>query len=60
MAGLPISTNHFSVGSLLGIGLTTKQANFKVITGILLSWVLTLPCAAILGASVYWLTSHVH
>jgi inorganic phosphate transporter, PiT family len=52
--GLPVSTTHVSVGALFGIGLTTRQANLKVISGILLSWILTLPCAAVCGAVSYW------
>ncbi len=51
--GLPVSTTHVSVGSLFGIGLTTNQANYKVMGGILLSWFLTLPCAGILAAAIY-------
>jgi len=46
--GLPMSTTHVSVGSLFGIGLITRQANIRVITGILTSWVLTLPIAGLL------------
>jgi PiT family inorganic phosphate transporter len=53
--GLPVSTTHVSVGSLFGIGLITRQANPRVVFGILLSWILTLPIAAILGATVYML-----
>lgn len=52
--GLPVSTTHVSVGSLSGVGLITKQANPKVLTQILLSWVLTLPIAAILGGIIYF------
>lgn len=51
--GLPVSTTHVSVGALFGIGALTKQANTRVISGILLSWILTLPCAALLGALFY-------
>jgi len=51
--GLPVSTTHVSVGSLFGIGLITREANARVVTGILLSWVLTLPIAAILSAAIY-------
>jgi PiT family inorganic phosphate transporter len=51
--GLPVSTTHVAVGSLFGVGLTTGQANPKVMTGIVLSWVLTLPCAAFIGACAY-------
>ncbi|PYM11547.1 MAG: inorganic phosphate transporter, partial [Verrucomicrobia bacterium] len=36
--GLPVSTTHVSVGSLLGIGIATRQAKWKPVLGILLSW----------------------
>ena len=48
--GLPVSTTHVSVGSIFGIGTVTKKANVKMISKILLSWVLTLPMAALLSA----------
>ena len=51
--GLPVSTTHVSVGSLFGIGLITRQANPRVVSGILMSWILTLPIAALLSAIVY-------
>jgi PiT family inorganic phosphate transporter len=51
--GLPVSTTHVSVGSLLGIGITTQQAKWKPVIGVLLSWVITLPCAAALAALAY-------
>ena len=54
--GLPMSTTHVSVGSLFGIGLTSRQADFRAVRHILLSWVVTLPCAAGIGALVYCLT----
>ncbi len=53
--GLPVSTPHVSVGSLFGIGLVTRQADVRVVMGIVLSWVLTLPVAAILAGVGYWL-----
>lgn len=48
--GMPVSTTHVSVGSLLGIGITTGQAKWKPVLKILLSWVVTLPCAAAVSA----------
>ena len=54
--GLPVSTTHVSVGALFGIGLTTRQTNVRVVRNIVLSWVITLPCAALIGAAVFWLT----
>lgn len=53
--GLPVSTTHVSVGSLFGIGATSGCADLRVVSTILLSWLLTLPCAALLGAVAYWL-----
>ena len=51
--GLPVSMTQVSVGSLFGIGLLTGQANLKTVTGIVLSWIITLPCAALLGGVAY-------
>jgi len=51
--GLPVSTTHVSVGSLFGIGTVTKKANYKVIGKIILSWILTLPIAAIMSALIF-------
>src|SRR6266481_3069380 len=44
--GLPVSTTHVSVGSLVGIGITTGQVKWSPVTKVLLSWVITLPCGA--------------
>jgi inorganic phosphate transporter, PiT family len=57
--GLPVSTTHVSVGSLFGIGLTTGNANLRTINAIVLSWVVTLPCAAIAAGATYWFTTRV-
>lgn len=54
--GLPVSTTHVSVGSLFGIGLISRQADFRVIRNILFAWLVTLPCAALIGAWIYWMT----
>ncbi len=51
--GLPVSTTHVSVGSIFGIGTATKKANGRMISKILLSWVLTLPIAALVSAGVF-------
>lgn len=55
--GLPVSTTHVSVGSLFGIGLLSRQADVGVVRNILLSWLVTLPCAALCSALVYTLTA---
>jgi len=53
--GLPVSTTHVSVGSLFGIGLTTGKANYPMISAIVLSWLVTLPCATIAAGATYWI-----
>ena len=53
--GLPVSTTHVSVGSIFGMGLLSKQANIRVFYQILLSWILTLPTAALISGIAYWI-----
>ena len=53
--GLPVSTTHLSVGGLVGVGIVTRQVQWKPVLGVLASWVVTLPCAAILAAVAYLL-----
>jgi PiT family inorganic phosphate transporter len=47
--GMPVSTTHVSCGSLFGIGASTGQARWRIVGGIALAWVVTLPVAAIAG-----------
>lgn len=54
---LPASTTHVSVGSLLGIGVVTRQAKWTMVGEILLAWVSTVPCGAVLAAAAYWVIS---
>ncbi|MEJ8840949.1 inorganic phosphate transporter [Lacibacter sp. H375] len=58
--GLPVSTTHVSVGSLYGIGLSAKSADNKEIAKIALSWLLTLPIAAIISATIYFIISYIN
>ena len=51
--GMPVSTTHVSIGSLFGIGVANGHAHKGMIGSILLSWILTLPCAALCAAFVY-------
>lgn len=54
--GLPLSTTHVSCGALFGIGAITRQARWKTIASIFAAWLITLPLAATLGASLMRLT----
>jgi PiT family inorganic phosphate transporter len=51
--GLPASTTHVSVGSMLGMGIVNGRAHWKSVGQIALAWIVTLPCAALLAALVY-------
>ncbi len=53
LLGMPVSTTHVSVGALFGIGMVNGQANGAVIRKIVMSWVITLPCAALAGMLVF-------
>ena len=56
--GFPVSTTHVISGSVLGAGATTKfsAVRWGVAGNILLAWVLTIPCAAAVGALMESLT----
>src|SRR5215216_653842 len=56
--GFPVSTTHTISGSVLGAGATTKfsAVRWGVAGNILLAWVLTIPCAAGVGALMESLT----
>lgn len=45
--GLPVSTTHVSVGSIAGVGASAKTLNWPTLRNVLLSWVATLPLAAV-------------
>src|SRR6185369_14084196 len=45
--GLPVSTTHVSVGALLGMGISTGKTKWRPVFGVLVSWVVTLPCAGL-------------
>ncbi|BAU63081.1 phosphate transporter [Stanieria sp. NIES-3757] len=49
--GLPVSTSHALVGSVVGIGILqkTQKVQWQTIKSVILAWVITIPAAAILG-----------
>jgi len=57
--GMPISTTHAAVGSIIGAGLARHKkmrgVNWKTVLVIFASWIFTLPVAASAGAAVYLL-----
>lgn len=56
---LPVSTTHVSVGSLMGMGAATRQAKWRKVGEIMLAWVSTVPCGAVLAAAAYTVISRV-
>jgi len=53
--GLPVSTSHCAVGGVVGVGLVkgAGRIDFKVVKNIILSWVITIPAAAMLTVVIY-------
>lgn len=52
---LPVSTTHVSVGSLFGMGAAAGRVHWRKVGEILLAWVSTVPCGAVLAALAYLL-----
>jgi len=54
--GLPVSTTHIIVGSVLGVGLARGIAaiDLRVVLGIVTSWLVTLPIGAGLAAAFFF------
>jgi PiT family inorganic phosphate transporter len=54
--GLPVSTTHIAVGAVIGVGLARGigAIDLRVIGGIVVSWVITLPAGGILAALIFF------
>jgi PiT family inorganic phosphate transporter len=55
--GIPVSTTHTIVGSIVGVGATKRVSAVRwgVARRIVWAWVLTIPCTAVVGAALSWL-----
>lgn len=53
--GLPISTTHVVVGSVIGVGLArgVKAINKDIVRDIIISWFVTVPVAALISAFLF-------
>jgi inorganic phosphate transporter, PiT family len=56
--GYPVSTTHTISGSVLGAGATSRfsAVRWGLASNIVIAWLLTMPCAAVVGAGVEKLT----
>jgi PiT family inorganic phosphate transporter len=54
--GLPVSTTHIAVGAVIGVGLArgVGAIDLRVIGGIVISWLVTLPAGAALAALFFF------
>jgi PiT family inorganic phosphate transporter len=57
--GFPLSTTHVISGGVMGAGAAKRVSAVRwgVAGNIALAWVLTLPCAAVIGGVAYGMTS---
>jgi PiT family inorganic phosphate transporter len=55
--GLPVSTTHIAVGAVIGVGLArgVGAIDLRVIGGIVVSWIVTLPVGGLLAALFFFL-----
>jgi PiT family inorganic phosphate transporter len=53
--GLPVSTTHAAVGSVIGVGLARgfEAVNFRIVFRIMLYWFITVPVAAMTSMLIY-------
>ena len=56
--GIPVSTTHTITGAIIGVGAARRASavRWRVAHGIVTAWVITIPAAAAIAATVYLLT----
>ncbi len=57
--GIPVSTTHTITGAIVGVGASRRASAVRwgVAKSIVVAWVVTIPAAALLSASFFWLTT---
>jgi PiT family inorganic phosphate transporter len=60
--GVPVSTTHTITGSIMGVGSLRRLSAVKwgVAGRIVWAWIITIPAAAAISASAYWLVKLLH
>lgn len=56
---IPVSTTHVITGAISGVGAAKRVSSVRwsITFRIVQAWIFTIPCAALLGAAIYWLLS---
>lgn len=59
--GVPVSTTHVITGSILGAGASQPKprVKWKKAGEIVVAWILTIPCSALLGGAFYYIAAHI-
>lgn len=59
--GVPVSTTHIITGSILGAGASQPKPDvkWKKAGEIVVAWILTIPCSAIMGYAFWELATHI-
>jgi PiT family inorganic phosphate transporter len=57
--GIPVSTTHTITGAIIGVGTTRRLTSIKwdITTRIVLAWVITIPCSAVIAVLVFFATT---
>ncbi|MGH8642450.1 MAG: inorganic phosphate transporter [Burkholderiales bacterium] len=55
--GIPVSTTHTITGAIAGVGATqgTSAVRWGVAGSIVVAWILTIPCSALIAAIAWWI-----
>jgi PiT family inorganic phosphate transporter len=59
--GIPVSTTHTITGSIVGVGATNRlrAVRWGLAGRIVWAWIVTIPAAALMAATAYWLLSRI-
>ena len=57
--GIPVSTTHTITGCVIGAGAARRASAVRwgVARSVMVAWIITIPCSAIVAALFYWLAS---